>query len=182
MREGVIIGKSDINDRQCDAYKDKLLQQIKDPDYTQQDVSEYISSLQSILKESDLEQLVKSFLDAFNKLNLPLQSKEDFAAYLKFFEISVHMSVLFPQYSSILDSIINQFLISLSAINSEEWHLIILNQIPLYILKKCCTNFTEYEKIKDNKIRNIYFKFYKLIEKNKNNEKIESIKTAMNYS
>ena len=182
INHGIIIGKSTIGSRQCIIYKDKLLKQIQSPSNTKEDLSTYISSLESILNEKDLESLTELLFTAFKDLQLPLNSKEHFAIYLKFFETSVHLAVLNPQHNTILDNILDHFLISLTALKSDEWHLKILNQLPLFILKKCCSNFSQHEKVKNQKLRNTYLKFYKLIEDNSHNSDIEMIKTAMNFS
>tara|TARA_B100001989_G_C24485755_1_gene436852 strand:- start:14 stop:964 length:951 start_codon:yes stop_codon:yes gene_type:complete len=182
IKQGIIIGKSNVGTRQCIIYKEKLLHQITDPQFSKKEVTAYINSLLSTLNEKDFESLTELFFNAFKELNLPLSNKEEFASYLKFFEISVQMTVLHPQYNKLLESILDHFLISLTKINSSEWHLKILNQLPLFILKKCCENFSQYEKIKNKKIRTIYFNFFKLIENNLNNDQLETIKTAMNFS
>ena len=179
MQHGLIIEKSKISQQQSDSYRNTLISYIKDPSFSIQDIVSFVDSLQQTLENDDLDIFVRLIFDDFKALKLPLTSKEIFSSYLKFFHISVSLVVMFPNHSDTLDSIIEHFLLSLDSISSADWVLKILDQLPIYILKKCCTSISVYEKIKNNKKRNIYMKFYKLINDYIQSDSDSNIKTAM---
>ena len=180
IQNGLIIEKSKISPQQSDSYRNTLFSYLQDSSFTIEDITTFVDSIQQSLDDDDLNDFVKLTFHDFSNLRLSLNSKENFLSYLKFFHISVSLVVMFPNHSPTLDSIIEYFLLSLDTIKSPSWIIKILEQLPIYILKKCCTSISVYEKIKNNKKRNVYMKFYKLINDYLQSNSEGNIKIVMN--
>tara|TARA_Y100001970_G_C14194361_1_gene837207 strand:+ start:620 stop:1570 length:951 start_codon:yes stop_codon:yes gene_type:complete len=179
IQHGLIIEQSKITSQQSNSYLKTLLSYIQDPSFSVNDITSFVDSLQQTLENDDLNYFVELTFNEFSKLKLPLTSKESFSAYLKFFHISVSFVVMYPSHSPVLDTIIDYFLMSLESIKSDSWIIKILDQLPLYILKKCCASISLYEKIKHNKKRNLYMKYFKLIHSHIESGSKGNIKEAM---
>ena len=113
---------------------------------------------------------------------MALNSTENYLAYLKFFECSVSMVVSCPESNASLEKNIEYFLQQLAKLKREgdEWILKILNQLPLFILKKCCLMVSQYEQFKNSQKRQSYLNLFKIIQKNIDTEHAGYIKIAMN--
>jgi hypothetical protein len=180
IHQGIIIEKTKINESLSSSYISKLIHLITDQDTTIVQTKEFSLSLQKILAEKDLELLTNNFFSYFSKLKLKLDSKETFVTYLKFFEISVPLIVLHPSNIDTLDSIIEQFLLSLNTLTSQDWIIKLLNQVPPFILNKCCYEIHNFEKIKNASKRNIYCRYNNLLKENLNKDYATNIKEAIN--
>tara|TARA_Y100000591_G_scaffold331771_1_gene366724 strand:- start:791 stop:1741 length:951 start_codon:yes stop_codon:yes gene_type:complete len=179
MNHGLIVEQAKISSQQKLSYQKTLLSYLQDPSFSIQDVNSFVDSLKETLEDDDLGNFVENLFTEFGKLKLPLSSKESFASYLKFFNIAVSLVVMYPSHSLLLDAIIDHFLLSLDTIQSDSWILKILEQLPIYILKKCCISISLYEKIKHNKKRNLFMKYYKLIHAHINSVSTGNLKEAM---
>ena len=138
--------------------------------------------MQAFLVDQDLDQLITAYFEAFFNQALSLNSKEHFLAYLKFFECSVSMVVSCPESNDALEKNIDFFLQKLAILTSQgdAWILKILNQLPLFILKKCCGLLSQYEQLKSSEKRQKFLNLFKIIHKNIDAKHAQHIKIAMN--
>jgi len=180
IHQGIIIEKTKINENLSASYISKLIHLITNQETSIGQTKEFALSLQTILAEKDLELLTTQFFNYFSKLELKLESKENFVTYLKFFEISVPLIVLYPSNSNTLNRIIEQFLLSLNNLTSQDWIIKLLNQVPAFILNKCCYEIHNFEKIKNANKRNIYCRYNNLVKENLNKDYANNIKEAIN--
>ena len=180
LNHGNIIEKTNTSSQQLKSFQTTLFTYIQDPSFSPSDVLSYVESIIKTLDSNALDTFVESTFTTFLKLKIPLTSKEHFASYLKFFNVSVTFVVMHPQHGSILDSIIDTFLMSMEAIKDDIWVIKILDQIPLFILKKCCLSLSRCEKIKNNRKRNLFLKFYKLLSNHSKTVSEGNIVVAMN--
>jgi len=180
LNHGNIIEKTNTSSQQLKSFQTTLFTYIQDPSFSPSDVLTYVESIIKTLDSNALDTFVESTFTTFLKLKIPLTSKENFASYLKFFNVSVTFVVIHPQHGSILDSIIDTFLMLMEAITDDKWVIKILDQIPVFILKKCCLSLSLYEKIKNNRKRNLFLKFYKLLSNHSKAVSEGNIVIAMN--
>ena len=180
IHKGIIIERAKINKTLSTSYISKLISQITDPAVTISQTKQFALSLQKTLSEQDLETLTSNFFKYFNSLKLKIDSKENFTTYLKFFEVSVPLIVLHPSNISTLDLIIEHFLLSLDNLTSQEWIIKLLNQVPSFILNKCCYEIHHFEKVKNISKRNIYCRYNNLLLENINKTYANNIKEAIN--
>jgi len=170
MQEGIVIEKSRISANQCELYAQRIIELMQGPQASLQEAGRYLHSLTDVLDIRDNEKLTEFIFRQFQQLNIRVDSKENFSVYLTFFELAIQRVVTHPIHTPLLHGILTPFLYQLTAIQSPHWILKLLDQLPLFILKKCIGLLSEHETIRDPKKRHAFLRLYQLIQKNNNAE------------
>ena len=180
FQQGVMIEKAPVGNQSCQDYAKTIMEHLLDTTMSAQEIKAFVHQLQNSLDDADLEIVASTLFRLFYDKKLPLLSKDNFNAYLKFFDISVPLLVLFPHNMSSIDPILTHFLVSLDSLPSAEWIVKILDQVPLFILKKCCEKLSQHERIKSSKTRLLYAKFFAILTKQLDQDYASNIRTAFN--
>jgi hypothetical protein len=177
ITEGIVISKAKISHEQCIVYANNLLQKVCTPTLSKEQLLNYSQKMIDTLTEVNLKKVTEQFLTLYSSKKIGLQKKEDFITQLHFFELSLSLILINPELMPLFDKNLEHFLTQLQSLPSDEWVAKILDQLPLFVLKKACTRLKDYERIADGLKRSQFCKYYKIIESYQN--QFKGIKIAL---
>jgi len=158
---GLVIGKAHLNTEHCFMYAKSLFDKCINLSFNKEKLAAYTQQLIDAMPQANLLKTSELFFRQFFEKNIPLSKKEDFAIYMRFFETALTLVVIHPNLMPLIDQTIDAFLLKLKQLPSDEWIAKILNQLPLFMLKKVCMRLKDYERIPNGAQRSLFCKYYK---------------------
>jgi hypothetical protein len=111
-----------------------------------------------ILHETQQTSLAKALISQLIALNIPINTPQNFGAYLRFYMILNLFSPKHPAIAKAMIPLIEKTILALNSLPNKQWVIKVLDQLPVGIIEFIIRRLQAYEKVTNFEKRMMYCK------------------------
>jgi hypothetical protein len=143
MVGGILLTQENVLKKFVRNETEDILNKIQDSKVTLKEMASFSSSYGNEYEIEDIEFLLIKLINNFLHLKLRLETKEQFASYLKLLVFIAPYYDSLPQIKPYISDIISAVLTGIRHMPSSEWRVKLLNQLPSFALDIAMENIKQ---------------------------------------